>query len=237
MQDNSFSSGEIKSSEKFKKEINNSLLKILEEKCEKLGIVSIGYTKVPKDVFNRKNSLKYSSAIVLTIAISIYDEESSEKAQKLYDEYFDFGSITDELSNYLMSVGFKTQVLHPAESILDFSKLGQDADLGYIGKNGLLITPKLGPRTKISAILTTIENLPWADKNSHQWIGNYCEVCDLCIEGCPETALIVKEDDLAKSDTIDEKCMVGSSQGCTRCIDLCPFFKDGYNEVKESVKE
>jgi len=217
------------------KKIDDSLLKTLEEKSKKLGIVSIGYAKLPEDVFNGNSSLEYLNAIVLTIPIEIYDNViDNEKAQKLYDEYIDFGNITNELSDYLTNEGFGTQVLHPAEDLADLSKLGQVAGLGYIGKNRLLITPELGPRSKISAILTTIENLPFSEENSHKWIKNYCRLCDICIEGCPENALVVKEDDLSKSNTINEKCMVGCNKGCTSCIELCPFFKDGYDAVKES---
>ena len=216
-------------------EISNSLLKQIEEKSKKLGIISIGYAKIPTSVLDSSNALKYFNSIVLTfpIGMDIIDEIPSEEAQKLNDKLYEkFGNITYDLSDYLRKEGFATQVAHPREALTDLSTLGQDAELGYIGKNGLLISPELGPRLKVSAILTTIENLPYSEKNSHEWIKNYCKRCGKCIKGCREDALIEKEDKLAKANLIYEKC-VGCSHGCTYCIESCPFFENGYDWVKE----
>ena len=222
----------LKNPKNPKKEINDSSLKLLEEICEKLGIVSVGYTKCP---VNTNNKLKYSNAIVLTypIAMDIINEIPSEYAQELNNELYEFlGIITYVVSDYLRKEGFATEVINPFGDLADLSKLGQDANLGYIGKNGLLITPDLGPRVKISAILTTIENLPFLDKNPHEWIRNYCTRCSKCIKSCPEEALIEKSDKLAKADIIDEKC-IGCSKGCTYCIEFCPFFENGYSYIEE----
>ncbi|NLM02271.1 MAG: 4Fe-4S binding protein [Methanothermobacter wolfeii] len=52
------------------------------------------------------------------------------------------------------------------------------------------MTPECGPRQKISAIITSIANLPIKDKNEHAWIPEYCERCGECIKACPEKALV-----------------------------------------------
>lgn len=194
--------------------------------------------------------MKYSNAIILTTPINtandVFQEKEdntpvekhtnvpSEKSQELYDEYINFGNVTCLLSDYLRKEGFATQVLHPAEEVISLSKLGQDAGLGYIGKNGLLITPELGPRLKVSAILSTIENLDYSQKNSHEWIESYCKTCDKCIKGCPENALVEKDDKSAKATYIKEKCLIGCSEGCTCCITCCPFFEKRYSWVKHN---
>jgi len=217
-----------------KKEIENDLLKKLEKKSKKFGIKSIGYAKIPENILNENNDLKYPNGIVLTFPIDmdIIDEIPGERAQELNNKLYEkFGNITYELSDYLRGVGFATQVIHPEGGLIDLSRLGEVAGLGYIGKNGLLITPELGPRLKVSAILSSIENLPIFKKNPHKWVKNYCERCGKCIKGCPEDALIENNDNLAKADIIDEKC-IGCSQGCTYCIESCPFFENGYEWVK-----
>ena len=224
----------VENPENPNKEINSSLLKYLEKKGKKLGIVSIGYVKIPVNVLD-KNELKYSNAIVLTYPINmdIINEIPSEKTQRLNDIlYAKFGNITYELSDYLRKEGYGTQAIHPMEGTIDFSKLGEDAKIGYIGKNRLLISPELGPRLKISAILTSIENLPYTDKNPYEWIRNYCKRCSKCIKRCPQDALIEKEDKIAKANLSCEKC-IGCSQGCTYCIEACPFFENGYDWVYE----
>jgi epoxyqueuosine reductase QueG len=212
----------------------DSLLETLKEKSEKLGIISIGYAKIPTNVLE-KNDLKYSNALVFTfpIGMDIVNEVPSEKTQRLNDVlYAHFGNITYELSDFLRKEGFATQAIHPMDGTIGFSQLGEEANLGFIGKNGLLITPELGPRLKVSAILTSIENLPYVEKNPHEWIRNYCQRCSKCIKGCPQDALIEKQDKLAKADLIDEKC-IGCSQGCTYCIESCPFFENGYEKKKK----
>ncbi|MCL2156744.1 MAG: metalloregulator ArsR/SmtB family transcription factor [Methanobrevibacter sp.] len=225
----------IENPKKPKTEITDSLLKTLKKKSEKLGVVSIGYAKIPKDIFNNDNTLEYSNAIVLTYPIGreIVDEIPSEIAHELNDNLYEkFGNISYELSDILRKEGFASQVAHPKEALTDLSKLGQEAGLGYIGKSGLLISPELGPRLKVSAILTTAENLPFSEKNSHEWIKSYCKRCSKCIKKCPEDALSEKEDKLAKAELFDAKC-IGCSLGCTYCIESCPFFENGYNWVKE----
>ena len=229
----------IKNPKNPKKEISDSLLKKLEEKSRNLGITNIGYAKIPEDIFDNNDMLMYSNAIVLTypIAMDIINEIPGETAKKLNDTLYEkFGNITNDLSDYLREKKFVTQVAHPFGGLTDLSKLGQVAGLGYIGKNGLLISPELGPRLKVSAILTTIENLHYCEKNPHKWIEKYCKRCGKCVKGCPEDALIVKNDKIAKADIMDEKC-IGCSQGCTYCIESCPFFKNGYNWLKNFTKK
>ena len=225
----------IENPKKPKTKIYSSLLKTLEEKSKKLGIISIGYAKIPEDIFNNDDLLEYPNAIVFTcpIGMDIVDEIPSKIAKERNENLYErFGKISYELSDILRKEGFASQVAHPIEGLVDLSKLGQEAGLGYIGKNGLLISPELGPRLKVSAILTTIENLPYSQKNSYEWIKNYCKRCNKCIKKCPEDALIEKEDEIAKADLIDEKC-IGCIQGCTYCIEACPFFEKGYDWVKE----
>ena len=76
---------------------------------------------------------------------------------------------------------------------MKFSQLGEIAGLGCIGQSGLLISPELGPRQKISAIFVSITNLPVRDNNKFSWITDYCDKCGKCIKACPEKAIIEKK--------------------------------------------
>ncbi|MEN4006609.1 MAG: 4Fe-4S binding protein [Methanobacteriaceae archaeon] len=122
---------------------------------------------------------------------------------------------------------------HPFEGVVNYSLLGQYANLGYIGKSNLLITPELGPRLKISAIFVSIANLPIKEDNKHSWIPEYCDKCSKCAKKCPEKALIQIEgrDGDKEIEFVQELC-IGCSQGCAYCIKLCPFDQKGYNHIK-----
>ena len=117
---------------------------------------------------------------------------------------------------------------------MKFSQLGQKAGLGWIGQSGLLITPELGPRQKISAIFVSIANLPIKENNEHSWITDYCEKCGKCIKACPEKALIEKEVCCGGKETeFVQKLCIGCSEGCTYCIEGCPFDQKEYTHIKE----
>jgi len=46
-----------------------------------------------------------------------------------------------------------------------------------------LITPKFGPRVRLAAVYTSIQNLPDSKENNHSWIEEYCKICGQDIVG------------------------------------------------------
>ncbi len=200
-----------------------------------MGIVSIGYTQISPELINTEEPL-YPNAIVLTLEMGkdIIKTPPGPEAQQLNDAtYAKLGNITYALSDFIRANGFATQVAHPYGSMVGFSQLGQKASLGWIGQSGLLISPELGPRQKISAIFTNIENLPVEKHDDHSWIIDYCEKCGKCIKACPEKALIETKSCCGGKEIefIQKRC-IGCSQGCTYCIEDCPFDGKGYEHVK-----
>ncbi|UTB32772.1 MAG: 4Fe-4S binding protein [Methanobacterium sp. ERen5] len=139
-----------------------------------------------------------------------------------------------KLSDYLREQGYASEVAHPYGGLVKFSHLGQKAGLGWIGQSGILITPELGPRQKISAIFVSIANLPIKENNEHSWITDYCEKCGKCIKACPENALLETETCCgAKETEFEQELCIGCSQGCTYCIEGCPFDQKEYTHIKE----
>ena len=207
-----------------------------EKFAHSMGIVSIGYTQIGPELINTDESLMYPNAIVLTLEMGkdIIETTPGPEAQKLNDgTYAKLGHITYALSDFLRAQGFGTQVAHPYGSLISFSPLGQKAGIGWIGKSGLLITPELGPRQKISAIFTSIENLPIKRSEDYSWIPNYCDICSKCIKSCPENAMIeLKNPNREKEIEFKSELCIGCSQGCTYCIEDCPFEQQGYEHVK-----
>jgi ferredoxin len=201
-----------------------------------IGITSIGYTQVSSELIITDEPILYPNAVVLTIEMDkkIIEAAPGPEAQRLNDFAYDkLGNMTYKLSDYLRENGFATQVAHPYGSWVKFSALGQKAGLGLLGKSGLLITPELGPRQKISAIFTSIENLPIKKGSEHSWITEYCYKCGKCIKACPEKALIEKEGCCGNKEMeFVQKLCIGCNKGCTYCIEGCPFYKNGYIHVK-----
>ncbi|KZX16690.1 metalloregulator ArsR/SmtB family transcription factor [Methanobrevibacter filiformis] len=215
------------------KEIAIKDLKHFERIAKDLGIVDVGYTKIPKKIFSNNNDLDYSNAIVITKEIpdEIIQEPIGANGYDLNQAFYKlFGNLTYKLSDFLRKKGIQTQVAHPKGNLIDLSKLAQDACIGCIGKSNLLITPKLGPNLKIGAIFTSAENLPFSKENNHNWIKNYCKKCNNCIKHCRMDSLIEKENEGIVE--IKDNC-IGCTEACTLCIEVCPFYKKGYKKIKE----
>jgi len=213
---------------------NGDLFRNLEKLAHAMGIVSIGYTQVNPELINNEDF--HSSVIVFTLEMGkdIIETPPGSEAQQLNEEtYAKMGNITYALSDFLRANGFTTQVAHPYGSMVGLSKLGQEAGLGWIGQSGLLINPELGPRMKISAIFTSVKNLPLKETDDHSWILEYCEKCGKCIKACPEKALLKTETCCGGTqiEFIENRC-IGCTQGCTYCIEDCPFDQKGYEQVK-----
>ena len=225
----------VKNPENPKSTADNEFFKDFDQLAHSMGIISIGYARITQDWVNTEEQLKYPNVIVLTLEMGkdIIETQPGPEAQQLNDAtYAKLGHITYALSDFMRAKGYATQVAHPYSGLVSFSPLGEEAGLGWVGQSGLLITPELGPRQKISAIFTSIENLPFK-KEDHSWIAEYCEVCGKCIKACPEKALIEIEGCCGGKETqfIENQC-IGCSQGCTYCIEGCPFDEKGYEHVK-----
>lgn len=212
--------------------IDDNLINELNSLISKLGLLDIAYVNDLDDLWLDDNDFGFNGAIVLTM--EMYDKILStipgSLAKSFNDElYEDFGNLTYEVSDFLRLNGFETFVAPPNGDIINFSKLGERAGLGYVGKSGLLISPSFGPKEKISAILVNISNLPINKADNFSWIREYCNYCGKCVKACPHNALIKNMDVV----DLDSSSCVGCSEACTECIKACPFYLKGYEVVKE----
>lgn len=220
--------------------ITRDLLKEFENYAQSIGITSIGYTKVPSNLIFKDRSILFENAIILTKEIDEYsvNNDISNKASrdlKLYDE---FGKNTNELTDYLRQNGFNAQASHPAGGMVTYPSLAQEANLGWVGKSHLLITPELGPSQKISAIFTSIENLPQTGPNEHSWISDYCANCGKCVRKCPVNAILEKKSsDSGLSTKIKADICKGCNEACTICMKECPFNKKDYAKIKNRFEK
>lgn len=103
--------------------------------------------------------------------------------------------------------------------------------LGWIGKNGLLINPKLGSYVFIGELVVDIDIEP-----SKKIIPNRCGTCTRCIDSCPTGAIVndgvidsrkcisylTIEKKSSLSDT-ESKQLNGWCFGCDICQEVCPW--------------
>jgi hypothetical protein len=214
---------------------DEKFIKEFEDYAHSLGISNVGYTLLTPKLLIKDKFIQYPFTIVLNMEMpnELIDTTPGVDAKDLNDTaYVKLAIITTKLSDYLRKNGFGTEIAHPYGGLVNFSALGQEAGTGYIGESGLLISPELGPRQKISAIFTSISNLPLNEENQHSWIPEYCEICGKCVKACPEKALVEVDSCCSSEVELVKKNCIGCSQGCTYCIEACPFEEKGYEHVK-----
>ena len=118
----------------------------------------------------------------------------------------------------------------PASQVIDWEgqrghlshkHVAKEAGLGWIGRNNLLVTPKLGARVRLVSVLTGIP------LRANDPIQRDCGTCRNCIPVCPAGAIV---EDPRKFDHIGcyEKVTVLCKERkirhyiCGICIKACP---------------
>ena len=113
-----------------------------------------------------------------------------------------------------------------------------DAGLGELARNGLLITPELGPRLRLAKVFTDLPLI--ADKPIEFGVWEFCKTCKKCADHCPSNAIshndptevpndISNREGVLKWHVNAEKCLTfwanNSGIDCSNCIRTCPFNK------------
>ncbi len=223
-------------------EISQKQLSKFVKYAESLGIKQIGFTKIPRELIFKERAIRYNNAIVLIKEMDkgkIAKAPSIETFSAVFETYDDLGIITNKLSEYLRNNNFYAQASHPLGGLVLYPPLAKKAGLGCLGKHGLLITPEFGARQRISAIFTSIENLPITDNNNHDWIKQFCDSCNKCIRKCPPIAILEKpiiHPSKRETHIIRSKCLpyFNDNKGCSICLKECVFSYSDYYKIKKN---
>lgn len=224
--------------------VPDGFLEEFEAEAAELGATSVGYAEVEEEWVFEDNGILYDSAIVVTKAMDkeVLDEAPSpETLDHVIENYGTLGEVVDELAAYLRDEGYAAQVGHPQMGQVHYPTLAEAANLGYRGKHRMIMTPEAGPRVRVAAIFTNVENLPFPDGNDHEWIADYCDNCNLCVRDCPAEAIPEETewDDAGRMSPIDsEACFeeFAENHGCAVCVKVCPFNQVGYDRIEEAYE-
>lgn len=227
-----------------KKRIDADTLRELEAYAKGLGVTDIGYAKVKQKYIFRGFQILYENAIVFTMEMDkdkIRRSPSRESLVEIFRTYYTLGRVVNEVSRFLRERGYNAHAGPAVGGDVNCIPLARDAGLGEVGKNGLLITARNGPRVRLAAVYTDIENLPVAPSNPLAWVRTYCDTCDLCIEKCPVDAIHREPVVLADGGPafVDHtRCALpfSNDDGCTICIKVCPFSYASHDKVKEAFE-
>jgi epoxyqueuosine reductase len=127
----------------------------------------------------------HENAIMLTMEMDkdrIDTSPSEQSFIEVHETYHHLGRAANRIAGWLRQRGYSAHAGHPLMGLALYPPLAQQAGLGWRGLHGLLITPRFGPRVRLAAVFTSIENLPFGQENPHQWIGNTA-TCASCAPG------------------------------------------------------
>ncbi|MEM9660755.1 MAG: tRNA epoxyqueuosine(34) reductase QueG [Planctomycetota bacterium] len=110
-------------------------------------------------------------------------------------------------------------------------ELASRAGIGWVGKNTLVIHPRIGSWFFLGGILTTLPLEPPAE---HRPIRDHCGTCTRCIDACPTDAITPYSVDASRCisyltiehrspiDPVFFESIGNRIAGCDICQDVCP---------------
>jgi ferredoxin len=225
-----------------KKEIDPQTLHELQRYAKSAGADEIGYSSVPQEWVFQDTAICYTQAIVLVMEM---DKErmslapNPDTAVMVHETYNQLGQVSNKVADWLRERGYAAHAGHPLGGMALYPPMAQTAGLGWRGISGLLITPQFGPRVRLAAVFTEMNNLPVYEGIEHAWILDFCDSCRRCIRDCPPNAFYdspIQHERVLVTVLDNEKCFPYfiANHGCSICIKVCPFNQVPYEKLKQN---
>jgi epoxyqueuosine reductase QueG len=231
---------------------SDSIKGIVEEirsMAKEMGIDLIGFgrtsdikdvQKIGADSFDFPSMISMAVQLPLEAVKEARDEPSIALRESYKVANKKMMGASKAIAEKLGAAGFQSRVVHPAErpdsenlkGPLSLKSVARNCGLGWIGKNGLLVTKDFGPRVRTITILT---DMPFEDEVEK--LSNGCGECRECIDNCALKVLkdqTFKDHPPSRDGTIDwVKCgrfetrLIGDGsvpeKACGKCIAYCPL--------------
>jgi len=207
---------------------------VKEDRARAIQVLSDG------DRFEQTNDAWYIPESMNRVIVFIFEEDYLSIANSpgrlasaaVGNGYSRMAFTSGTLADFIRALGYRAI---PGGNGVGLSiPMAIDAGLGEIGRNGLLITPKYGPRVRIAKVITDMPLV--SDTPINFGVSDFCKECKLCADQCPSSALSKGERTWeGKSPTNNpgvlkwyiesEKCYDFHGFSCSNCKNVCPFNK------------
>jgi epoxyqueuosine reductase QueG len=145
--------------------------------------------------------------------------------------YWKLGALAVKVAEFIRHMGYSARAHHPRGFVgrpptILHTAAGMEAGLGELGRMGLLMTERFGPRVRIATVTTDLE-LPQSERKNFG-VQEFCENCRLCMDACDGDAIPeeMKEERGILKYTIDAyTCLPHFAEydGCNLCVAKCAF--------------
>ncbi len=160
-------------------------------------------------------------------------------------QYLNSGTIAVQLASFIRNLGYSARAHIDGNYELICPLVARDAGLGEIGRMGLLMAPKLGPRVRIAVITTDVPLIIDKKRDFSSGI-DFCNICKKCAEACPSNSISYNSrkdiDGVLRWKINSESCFtywatIGTD--CGRCIAVCPYAHPNnlmHNTIRWGIK-
>lgn len=202
--------------------------KDFEKKAKELDVNLIGYTPVNENFVFKGLEVYGKNAIILGMEMKwekIKNAPGVICEIEAFRVYKELGDVTIDLAEYLKEQGYKSEAHHPFGGKLLYGPHVVAANLGIMGRNGLILTPEFGPRQRWS-IITTDAEIPETEEQDFRKLIEFCEKCGACVISCKGGA--VYENPIEKENGVithidRSKCIhsILENNYCSYCLIIC----------------
>ena len=212
-----------------KSKVPDGFWRDFENKAKELEVDLISYIPVDENYIFKDLKVFGRNGIILGMEMKWDKIKTAPGATceiEVFRVYKVLGDVTIQLTEYLKEQGYKCEAHHPFGGKLLYGPHVVTANLGILGRNGLIITPEFGPRQRWS-IITTDAEIPISPKRDFNELEEYCKSCGICVKNCKGGA--VYEDPIQKGSGITthierSKCIqsILDNNYCSYCLRICP---------------
>ncbi len=229
-------------SDKMSSLTNEALTKYVKGWIRYLGAHSTGITELQEyHLYTIKGRgphkgkrilIKHKYAIAFTVEMDYELVQSAPGSPAIFEssqQYLRSATIALQLALFMKNLGYDSRAHIDGDYEVICPLVARDAGLGEIGRMGLLMTPRLGPRVRIAVVTTNAPLVPDKYIPGKNMI-EFCHVCKKCSDCCPGNSIPtndMQEIDGIKRWRIDsDSCYrywCTSGTDCGRCMAVCPF--------------
>lgn len=221
---------------------SNEFTIAIKNRTLELGALDVGITNTrPYHFYSHKgrgaeygNKIEnsHSYAIAFTVEMDHDMVMAAPQASIVMEsakQYLNAGKIATQLAEWIRSMGYDARAHIDGNYQLICPLVARDAGLGEIGRMGLLMTDKQGPRVRIAVVTTNMELLPDVYTKQHSVI-DFCRMCKKCADCCPSQS--IQKSDPAEVNGVkrwkidSESCFTfwcKAGTDCGRCMAVCPY--------------
>lgn len=225
---------------------------------KKLGALNIGFTKIENyhyyshkgrgESYGQEIKEHHQYAIAFTVEMTQEMVAAAPQASIVMEsgqQYLEAGRIAIQIGQFLRSLGYSAKAHIDGNYEVVCPLVARDAGLGEIGRMGLLMTPKEGPRVRLGVVTTNFEMPVYKYQQNHSML-DFCNRCKKCADVCPSKAISFdtpkQVNGIKRWQINSEACFTywaKAGTDCGRCMATCPYSHPDnllHNSIRWGIK-